>query len=40
MHHVLTSVPFTAGTQSQQMIGYDAVAMAEIVGGENSFAAT
>ena len=29
MHHVLTSVPFTAGTQSQQMIGYYAIATAE-----------
>ena len=29
MHHVLTSVPFTAGTQSQQMIGYYASATAE-----------
>ena len=29
MHHVLTTVPFTAGTQSQQMIGYYAIATAE-----------
>ena len=29
MHHVLTSVPFTAGTQSQQMTGYYAIATAE-----------
>ena len=29
MHHVLTSVPFTAGTQRQQMIGYYAIATAE-----------
>ena len=31
MHHVLTSVPFTAGTQSQQMIGYYAIATAKTV---------
>ena len=29
MHHVLTTVPFTAGTQRQQMVGYDATATAE-----------
>ena len=29
MHHVLTAVPLTAGTQSQQMIGYFAIASTE-----------
>ena len=29
MHHVLTTVPFTAGTQRQQMVGYYAIATAE-----------
>ena len=29
MHHVLTSVPFTAGAQRQQMIGYYASATAD-----------
>ena len=29
MHHVLTTVPFTAGAQRQQMIGYYAITTAE-----------
>ena len=29
MHHVLTTAPFTSGTQSQQMIGYNNISTAE-----------